>query len=282
MEKFLLFTTGGGSADPLNWSSDEAALYSTSELKGMKPASSRSIDLFFETTYGKEIVTLGIKNSTHAACMRSIATALNSNQVVIPIADVDGGQFCSPYIYSVNLSSQETYCQSLIANTKTKISVVRSNYSSCLVANTHGGTVTLDLYLASQVGTDITDTKSEVNGVFAKGLTTAVAIDTGISAATSDMFLNERVYKSDGTFVGVCTVFTSAASITFGGGLEVALADDVDLYTGTRYTLIKTVSIPTASSLKLESSEILFDDSTFNLYAKSNNASGLLTFTFNY
>ena len=65
MEKFLLFTTGGGSADPLNWSSDEAALYSTSELKGMKPASSRSIDLFFETTYGKEIVTLGIKNSTH-------------------------------------------------------------------------------------------------------------------------------------------------------------------------------------------------------------------------
>ena len=49
MEKFLLFTTGGGSADPLNWSNDEASLYSTSELKGMKPASSRSIDLFFET-----------------------------------------------------------------------------------------------------------------------------------------------------------------------------------------------------------------------------------------
>ena len=78
MEKFLLFTTGSGSADPLNWSSDEASLYSTSELKGMKPSSSRSIDLFFETTYGKEVVTLGIKNSTHTSCMRSIVTALNS------------------------------------------------------------------------------------------------------------------------------------------------------------------------------------------------------------
>ena len=85
MEKFLLFTTGGGSVDPINWSSDEAALYSTSELKGMKPASARSVDLFFETTYGKEVVTLGIKNSTHAAVMGAISTALNSNQNVITI-----------------------------------------------------------------------------------------------------------------------------------------------------------------------------------------------------
>ena len=282
MEKFLLFTTGGGSADPLNWSSDEAALYSTSELKGMKPASSRSIDLFFETTYGKEIVTLGIKNSTHAACMRSIATALNSNQVVIPIADVDGGQFCSPYIYSVSLSSQETYCQSITNDDKNKISVARSNYSSCMVANTHSGTVTLDLYLASSVGTDITDTGANVNNGsnYAAGATSVAADGT---TPTEDTFLNERVYKEDGTFIGICTaVHATGTPLTFAAGLEVDVLDDVSLYRGTRYTLIKTASIPTASTLKLESSEILFDDSTFDLYAKSSNAGGLLTFTFNY
>ena len=142
MEKFLLFTTGGGSSDPLNWSSDEAALYSTSELKGMKPASSRSIDLFFETTYGKEVVTLGIKNSMHSSCMRSIANALNSNQAVVTIADVDAALFCSPYIHSVSIVSQETYIQSLTGNSRTKIAVSRSNYSSCLIANTHSSAVT--------------------------------------------------------------------------------------------------------------------------------------------
>ena len=112
--KFLLFTTGEGSLDPLNWSSDEAALYSTSELKGMKPASSRTIDLFFETTYGKEVVTLGIKNSTHVEVMKSITTSLNSNSTTVSIADVDNSTFCSPYIVSVKIASQETHCQKLI------------------------------------------------------------------------------------------------------------------------------------------------------------------------
>ena len=32
MDKFLLFTTGGGSADPLNWTNDEAALYPVSQF----------------------------------------------------------------------------------------------------------------------------------------------------------------------------------------------------------------------------------------------------------
>ena len=47
MDKFLLFTTGGGSSDPLNWTNDEAALYPVSQFKGMRPASSRTIDMFF-------------------------------------------------------------------------------------------------------------------------------------------------------------------------------------------------------------------------------------------
>ena len=45
---------------------------------------------------------------------------------------------------------------------------------------------------------------------------------------------------------------------------------------------IKTISIPTASTLRLESDEISFDNSTYDLYATSSHSSGLLTFTFNY
>ena len=291
MAKFLLFTTGGGSADPLNWSSDEAALYSTDELKGMKPSSSRSIDLFFETTYGKEVVTLGIKNSTHSAVMGSIATALNSNQATVTIADVDGSIFCSPHIISVDITSQETHCQTLTASTKTKINIERSNYSSCLVTNMHSSAVTLDLYLAAQVGGvrgrdrgDLYPTLTRVNNGSGYAATTgAVDVVVDGTTATDDLFLNERVYNYvSGVFIGTCTAVGSGTSLTFGGGIEIALTDDDALATGKRYNLLKSLSIPTASTLKLESDEISFDNSIFDLYAVSNHAQGLLTFTFNY
>jgi hypothetical protein len=289
MAKFLLFTTGGGSADPLNWSSDEAALYSTDELKGMKPASSRSIDLFFETTYGKEVVTLGIKNSTHASVMGSIATALNSTQATVTIADVDNSVFCSPNIIGVDITSQETFCQTLTSNDKTKINALRSNYSSCLVANMHSVAVTLDLYLASQVGTDITSTTVLAAETEAAS-TSSVTLTVDTVNATADAFLNERVYTVGAdlgllgarTFVGICTAVNSTTEIVFAGGLEVAISNNQVLHTGTRYNLLKTLSIPTASTLKLESDEISFDNSIYDLYAVSSNASGLLTFVFNY
>ena len=291
MEKFLLFTTGGGSADPLNWSNDEASLYSTSELKGMKPASSRSIDLFFETTYGKEVVTLGIKNSTHAACMRSIVTALNSNQAVIAIADVDNHVFCSPYINSVTITSQETYCQKITGNTKTKINVPRSNYSSCLIVNTDASAaVTLDLYFASQVGTDITSTTVLAAETEAAS-TDSVDLTVDTVSATDDLFLNERVYvvKNDSSttpgrveFVGTCTSVQSSTLLRFSGGTEHVITDNDILYTGTRYNILKTVSVPITTSLKLESDEISFDNSIFDLYAVSGDTDGQLTFTFNY
>ena len=290
MAKFLLFTTGGGSADPLNWSSDEGALYSTDELKGMKPASSRSIDLFFETTYGKEVVTLGIKNSTHASVMGAIATALNSNQATVTIADVDNSIFCSSHIISVDITSQETHCQTLTSNTKTKINIERSNYSSCLITNMHSAAVTLDLYLASQVGTDITSTTVLAAETEAAS-TSSVTLTVDTVSATDDAFLNERVYvvKNDASatpgrvdFVGTCTTVVSTTVLRFSGGLEKAITDNDILYTGTRYNFLKTLSIPTASTLKLESDEISFDNSTYDLYAVSGHSSGLLTFAFNY
>jgi len=288
MEKFLLFTTGGGSADPLNWSSDEAALYSTSELKGMKPASSRSIDLFFETTYGKEVVTLGIKNSTHSAVMRSISIALNSKQPVITIADVDSSQFCNENIISVTIVSQETHCQTLTSDDKTKINITRSNYSSCLVTNMHGLPVTLDLYLAAQVGGvrgkergDLTSTTVLAAETEAAS-TSSVTLTVDTVAASVDAFLNERVYEDIGTFFGICTAVNSGTEIVFAGGLENAITNNDVLHTGTRYNLLKTLSIPMASTLKLEADEISFDNSIYDLYAVSSHSSGLLTFTFNY
>lgn len=282
MEKFLLFTTGGGTADPLNWDSSEAAVYSIKDFKGMKPGDSRSIDLFFETQSGKEVVTLGIKNGTHSKIMQAISNAIvNSSQGVIAIADVDNNRFINTNIHSVTINTNETYAQKLTTDAKEKVAVGRRNWSSCLVTNTHSAAITLDLYLTSQVGTDITSTTvlaAEAEAVSTSSVT--LTVDT--VSATTDAFLNERVYNNRGGFLGVCTAVNSTTEIVFGGGLEAAIGNNAVLFTGTRYNLLKSVSIPVGSTLKLEGNEISFDKSVYDLYAVSSNASGLLTFVFHY
>ena len=147
--KFLLFTTGGGSSDPLNWDSSEAALYNVKDFEGIKPASARTMDMFFNTTHGREVVTLKIKNGSHSRILESISNAINGSQSVIAVADVDGGRFINPNVYGVAIRAQETYIQTLTGNSRTKISVTRSNYSSCLIANIDGTDAvacTLELY----------------------------------------------------------------------------------------------------------------------------------------
>jgi len=284
MEKFLLFTTGGGSADPLNWSNDEAALYPVSQFKGMRPASSRTIDMFFETSFGKEVVTLGLKNMTHTSVMKSITQAINSNQSVVTVADVDNAVYCSPHIQTVIVASQETFLQKITGNTKTKLNIARSNYSSCLIANIDGAAdVAMTLYLTSQVGSDITDTT--INAREAESVSTSsVTLDVDNTVPTNDLVLNERIYKSDGTFFGVATSWTDASpdTIVFSGGIENAIANDDDLYTGTRYILFDQITIPAKSTLKLEQDEISFDNSKYDLYCKSGDSDGQLVFTFIY
>ena len=282
MDKFLLFTTGGGSADPLNWSNDEAALYPVSQFKGMRPASSRTIDMFFETSFGKEVVTLGIKNMTHTAVMKSITQAINSTQSVVTVADVDNSIFCSPHIQTVLVASQETFLQKITGNTKTKLNIARSNYSSCLIANIDGSaSVAMTLYLTSQLGNDITSTtvlaaETEV----ASAASVTLTVDT--VNATADAFLNERVYKSDGTFFGVCTAVNSTTEIVFAEGLESQITNNDVLYTGTRYTLFDQVTIPAKATLKLEQDEISFNNAKHDLYCKSGDSDGQLVFTFIY
>jgi len=283
MEKFLLFTTGGGSADPLNWSNDEAALYALSEFKGMKPASSRSVDMFFETSFGKEVVTLGIKNMTHIKVMKSVTQALNSEQAVVSVADVDNSVFCSPFIQTVQIASQETFHQKITnQNTKNKINVARSNYSSCLITNTDASAIVyFSMYLTSQLGSDITSTTVLAAETEAAS-TSSVTLTVDTANATDDVFLNERVYKSDGTFFGVCTAVNSTTEIVFAGGLENAITNNDVLHTGTRYKLLNKLGLSAYATLKLEQDEISFDNSKFDLYAQSGDADGQITLSFIY
>ena len=284
MEKYLLFTTGGGAADPLNWDSSEAAVYKLGDFKGMKPKDARTLEMFFETSNGKEIVALGVKNGSHSLVMKAISSALvKSTQSIITVADVDQGLFVNNNIYSVKITAQETYMQKITDNKKTQISVPRGSYTSCLIANTDASAaVACTLHLTSQVGSDITDTGTNLNNGsgYAAGTTSSLTLDG--TAATADIFLNEQVWKSDGTLFGVCTVFTDGTHITFGGGLEQAFVDDDDLYVGTRYILLNALSIPANTVLKLESDEISFDNVNYNLYVTSGDSDGQLTFIFNY
>ena len=139
MEKFLLFTTGGGTSDPLNWDSSEAALYSVKDLESIKPSSARNIDLIFNTSNGKEVVSLKIKNGLHNKIISSIATAIGAGKSsIIAIADVDGGRYINSGICGVTIKSQENYIQTLTGNSRTQISCPRDNYSSVIIANIDG------------------------------------------------------------------------------------------------------------------------------------------------
>ena len=101
-EKFLLFTTGGGSSDPLNWSKDEAALYPVSKFNGIRPGSGNTLVLYFE---GGSTVTLKIKNGLHIRIMLAIANAIYSSEAsVISIADIDSGRLINQDICGVTIS----------------------------------------------------------------------------------------------------------------------------------------------------------------------------------
>jgi len=288
MDKFLLFTTGSATADPLNLDSSQAAMYSASSFKGMKPQDSRSLDLFFETSHGREIVTLKIKNGTHTSIMDSISNALNVGmQSVITVASFDTNRFINPNICGVTIRNNETYCQKLSsgAGVKEKINLGRRSWGSCTISNSHSGTIPLDLYLLSLVSTDVTSTT--VVAAEDKAISSAsVTLTVKTVNATADAFLNERVYKANGDefdFIGICTGVTNTTTIVFSGGIKVAIADDDILYTGTRYSILNSQPMPTGSTLKLEGDEINFDKNTYDLYVvSSSSVNGLIDFIFHY
>jgi len=150
MDKYLLFTTGGGSADPMEWSRDEAAIYSAKDLRGIKPASKSTIDLFFNTQEGNEVVTLTVVNGSHSKVMQSIISAISFNdKSLVVIADVDGGKFVDRNINGVSIKSQTHYIQTLTDNSRTAIATPRGIWSSCMITNIDGTDavdLTLELY----------------------------------------------------------------------------------------------------------------------------------------
>jgi hypothetical protein len=142
------------------------------------------------------------------------------------------------------------------ADTEIVTSATYPNMSMMTIANTTGAAITVDLYLEADilgeefVNTDfIENTTSEVNqsvapeGYAVTGASEAIAITNTGTAATSDVFLNKGVYKSDGTLFGICTAFGSA---TFGGGVVNTMADDDDLYVASKNYIIRNVIIPNA------------------------------------
>ena len=76
----------------------------------------------------------------------------------------------------------------------------------------------------SNLGSTISDTGD--------GLTTGDSLTCAVDGkhALAAQLLNRNIYKSDGTFVGICTAVGSTTQITFGGGVAVDLANDVELY----------------------------------------------------
>jgi len=148
MEKLLLFTTGGATADALNVNSGEIAMYNIKDFRGAKAKDSRTIAVFFETSNGREIVELGIRGGTHGGVLRAISSAVvKSTQSIVTIADVDRGVFVDNNIYSVSIIANETLIQSLTGNSKAQITPLTRNYSKLFIANTHSGAVTCTLEL---------------------------------------------------------------------------------------------------------------------------------------
>ena len=130
MEKFLLFTDGGGGSDPLNWSQDEAILLSSKDLISIKPHDLRSIELTFTST----TVMLTIKNGMHAAVMKSIATAMSGTQTVVTIANLETGVFVNEAIEGVRMTNTD---------------VLYYKLRSMTLCNIHSAAATVTVFLSN-------------------------------------------------------------------------------------------------------------------------------------
>jgi len=167
--------------------------------------------------------------------------------------------------------------QKIETTNKTLIDCPINNYESITFTNTHATLgVIIDLYITSQVGTDIT--KTPVVAAVSRGQSTSsVTLNVDTAAPTDDVFLNERVYKFGGSLFGVATatdVVANPDTITFSGGLERAINDNDILHIGTRYYILNNVKIPNGASLKLNSDDFNFDSESYNLYINSSTATG--------
>ena len=143
---------------------------------------------------------------------------------------------------------------------------------SAVITNTHASAdATVDLWISGTASTDIVATGTVVSfadpAIGAVITTSSQAVTVSGDNATAAEFLNERVYKSDGTFIGICTAVGSTTSITFGGGIEAHITNDDNLHVGNRYYLLNNIVVPNGTSLKLEGDEVNFNTNNYVLLA---------------
>jgi len=177
------------------------------------------------------------------------------------------------------------YIQKITTGDKTQVTYEYNRFQSMTFTNTNNVGVSMTLYLTSQLGSDITDTDTNVNLVAGYNTTVdsqPIVVDNGGTAGTADIFLNEKVYLSTGLEVGTVTTFGSATSLTFGAGLTNALKNNDSLFTGSRYEILKSVEIPAGTALKLLPEDFKFDTNAYKLYINSGNANGLINIMTRY
>lgn len=158
--------------------------------------------------------------------------------------------------------------QKITGTSKVLVNTNGGAFDSLTLTNIHGSNAaTVDLYYVNTSGNDITDTGTNSNEAANEATTSSVTLTVDGTTATADTFSGEKVFKSDGTLFGTAE-FASGTELVFGGGLSQRLANNVDLFTGTRYYILKTFSIPVASTLVLDSNDINFDATEYALYIK--------------
>tara|TARA_B110000495_G_C22889476_1_gene518763 strand:+ start:372 stop:992 length:621 start_codon:yes stop_codon:yes gene_type:complete len=158
MKTWLLFTTGDGTSDPLNWDSSDAGLYSREDLKTIKPSGPNSLDMVFDILGRIQTVTLKIKNGSHIQVISSIINSIEkSDQATIAIADVGSGNFVNPSIYDVEIKTGTPvlYYNKIVNATAVKIIDINTkltNLTSMTIANVHSAAATVQVYLLDAAG----------------------------------------------------------------------------------------------------------------------------------
>jgi len=149
VEKFFLFTDGGGGSDPVNWSQNEGILLSSKDLISVKPHDLRSLELTFTST----VVMLTIKNGSHATVMRSIANSMNSSKAIITVANVEQGIFINNNVFGVKMTNTDVLYYNKIANA-TQVNVIpintkTSKLRSMTLCNIHSAAATVTVFLSN-------------------------------------------------------------------------------------------------------------------------------------
>ena len=268
-DRIMYFSTGDGAN-----TSGEAYAAPVNKLHRILPVSTTTLDLVFGNESGSlDTVRLTIASNTHKAVVSSIndkiVGAVRAGSI-ITICDKDNSLFVNSNITDcviyLGRSSSNFNVQNITGTSKVEVSTTGGSFDSLSLASVHASTdATVNLYYASQVSTDITSTTvlaAETEA--ASGSSVTLTVDT--VAATADAFVDEKVYKSDGTLFGTCTARNSATELVFSGGLSNAITNNDVLYTGTRYHILKAMSIPLGTTLILDRDEVSFNSTDYNLY----------------